>query len=445
MLASFVVGCSSEPVERTLQIVTGQETDTFTQSPKVAKVRIEAKTTGGDVFAAVTTPGAAFDLGDVPQDEPLAIEVTGTSEDGLVVVRGRTLSAVLPAAFASNDIPVFVQRVGTWARPPGALDRAHVNAPACVLGERFVTTTGGTSAVDENGVADAKLGDYYDLLAWNTAISAAFPVTAGSLVGRYDGMLVVGDTGANFVTASASPTTVPLPSGLVSFGDVSGGETVEAPSGTSYIVGATRADRPTKGVLEFGADGLVTALGLEHERAGAAAAWAEEVGLVVVAGNSTAPGFEIVPAGQTAFVVRDLPPDPTVGAAAVSLGKGRMALVGGVTPTNAAAPTRTWDPSCSSGCTMTEVAGAELPVPLVKSRGFALGGARMIVVGQEASGKQLVRVFEVDIDKPLVVERPLREPRSGATAVPAPNGTLAVLGGLHEDGTPALNVEMFFP
>jgi hypothetical protein len=29
--------------------------------------------------------------------------------------------------------------------------------------------------------------------------------------------------------------------------------------------------------------------------------------------------------------------------------------------------------------------------------------------------------------------------------VPAPNGTLAVLGGVHEDGTPALTIETFFP
>lgn len=445
MLASFVVGCSSEPFERTLQIVTGQETDTFTQSPAVTKVRIEARTTGGDVFAAETTPGGSFDLGDVPQDEPLAIDVTGTSEDGLAVVRGRTLSAVLPAAFASDDIPVFVQRVGAWARPPGALDRAHVNAPACVLGERFVATTGGSSAADNNGAADVTFGDHYDLLAWNTAVSGALPVAAGSLVGRYDGMLMVGDAGANFVTASAAPTTVPVPSGLASFADVSGGMVVESPAGTSYIVGATRPERPTQGVLGFGADGLVTALTLVQERTGAASAWAEGVGLVVVAGSATAPGFELVPDGQTAFVARDLPPDPTVGAAAVSLGKGRMLLIGGVTSTNTSAPTRTWDPSCSSGCTMIDVIGADLPIPLINSRGFALGGGRVLVVGHETSAKQLVRVFEVDIDKPLVVERPLREPRSGATAFPAPNGTLALLGGLHEDGTPALNVEMFFP
>lgn len=425
--------------------MTGLEEDAFSAAPAVTKVHIEARTTANDVFAADAVPGGAFDLGELPYDEPLSIEVTGTSADGLVVVRGRSLSGVLPSAFASEDVPVFVQRVGMWARPPGALDRAHIDAPACVIGERFVATTGGSSAVDEAGTSDAKIGDFYDLLAWNSAVSSAFPVVAGSLVGRYDGMLVVGDSTANFVTSDASPTTVPLPDGLTSFAEIQGGATIESPSGTSYIVGATRAGAATKGVLGFGKDGLVTATTLVQERSGAASAWAEGAGLVVVAGSATGAGFEILPEGQTAFVARDLPADATTGAAAITLGKGRMVLVGGLSAMGTGAPTRTWDPSCPSGCTMTEVLGAELPIPLTNTRGFYLGGSRVLVVGSETTGKQLMHAFEIDVDKPLVVERPLREPRSGATVAPAPNGTLAILGGLHEDGTPALNVEMYFP
>lgn len=445
VLALAVGGCSSEPLERTLHIVTGLETDTFTATPAVTKVRIEARTNAGKVFAADAVPGGAFDLGDVPEDEPLAIDVTGTSADGLVVVRGRSLSAVLPSAFVTEDVPVFVQRVGTWARPPGALDRAHVDAQACVIGERFVATTGGSSARSKDGAADATIGDFYDLLAWNSAASSAFPVAAKSIVGRYDGMLVVGDSAAMFVTSDASPTTVPLPTGLTSFADVAGGYVVESPGGTSFIMGATRGDVPTQGVLGFGADGLVTAMSLVQARVGAASAWAEGVGLVVVGGSATGTGFELLPEGQTAFVARDLPTDATVGAAVVALSKERMVLIGGVTETGASAATRTLDPSCTSGCSSMEVAGAEIPVPMVNARGFALGGSRVLVVGHEAAGKKLVRVFEVDVDKPLVVERPLREARSGASVVPAPNGTLAILGGLLEDGAPALNVEMFFP
>ena len=272
-----------------------------------------------------------------------------------------------------------------------------------------------------------------------------FDLTAGSAFGRYDGVLVVGETAANFVGVSGSSTTVPLPDGLASFADVAGGIVVESPAGTSYIVGATRAGTATRGVLGFGSDGLVTALSLVQARAGAATAWAKGVGLVVVAGSATGAGFEVLPEGQTAFVARDMPPDATLGAAAVTLDDGRMMLAGGVTTTNSAAPTRTWDPTCSSGCAMTDVAGAELPVALVKTRGFSLGGPRVLVIGQEATGAQLMRVFEVDVDKPSVIERPLREARSGGTVVPAPNGTLAIMGGVLESGAPALHVEMYFP
>ncbi len=444
-LVAMCSGCQEEPLERTLRIVTGLETDTFTASPAVTKVRIEVKTASGETFAADAVPGGSFDLGELPIDEPLGIEVTGTSADGLVVVRGRSLAGVLPSAFASEDIPVFVQRLGTWARPPGRLDRAHVDAPACVLGERYVATTGGLSAADEGGVADARDGDFYDLLAWNSAGSGTFPVTARSLVGRIDGMLVVGDAGASFIGADGSQVSAQVPSGLSSYADVAGGLVVESPSGTSYVVGAARETGATQGVLGFGKDGLVSALSTVVTRTGAASAWAAGVGLVVVGGSATGAGFEVVPEGQTAFVTRDMPPDATVGAAAVTLGQGRMVLIGGVDPTSLAAPTRTWDPSCMSACAMTEIADAELPVALIGTRAFSLGGSRVLVVGREVSGDKLVRIFEVDVDKPLVVERPLRESRSGATAVPAPNGTLAIMGGVLVDGSPALTVEMYFP
>jgi hypothetical protein len=282
------------------------------------------------------------------------------------------------------------------------------------------------------------------LLAWGGAATTAFPVVAGSLVGRYDGLLAIGDTAANFVTADASPM-VPLPSGLGAFAEVAGGIVVEAPSGASYVVGATRVATATRGVLGFGSDGLVTGLALVQARSGAASAWAEGVGLVVAAGSATGAGFEVLPEGQTLFVARDMPSDETTGAAAVTLGKNRMVLIGGVTAMNAAAPTRTWDPSCSSACLMTEVVGAELPVDIVGTRGFYLGGSRVLVVGRDTTASKLMHIFEVDVDKPLVTERPLREARSGAAVSPAPNGTLVVMGGIHEDGTPALNVEMFFP
>ncbi|KYG04401.1 hypothetical protein BE21_46935, partial [Sorangium cellulosum] len=72
-------------------------------------------------------------------------------------------------------------------------------------------------------------------------------------------------------------------------------------------------------------------------------------------------------------------------------------------------------------------------------------GGRLLAVGAEAGEGGLTRSFVVDLAAAQVEELPLREPRRGATVVPAPNGTLALLGGVHAEGTPALTVEAFFP
>ncbi|MRG90647.1 hypothetical protein GF068_01725 [Polyangium spumosum] len=445
MAALLGSGCSEEPIERTLQIVTGHETDTFSASPAVTKIRIEARTATGTTFAAETTPGGAFDLGEVPEDEPLGVEVTGTTAEGATVVRGRSLTGIVPGAFATVDIPVFVQRVGTWARPPGELARAHVDAPGAVLGERFLVTTGGSAAAGADGAADVRLGDFYDLLGWGPAVTSAMPREARSIVGRIGGMLLVGDAGASAVDTSGASYEVAWPESAGSFAEVAGGLVVESPSGTSFVVGATRAGAATEEVLAVDTSGALSVRKLSAARTGAAAAWAPGVGLVVAGGSATAAGFEVLPENGTAFVARDMPADVTEGAAAVVAGDGKMALVGGIDAGGAPAATRRWSASCTSGCTMEEVAGATLPVGLTRTQAFSLGGSRVFVVGHEATAQKLVRAFVIDLSGPVVEERPLREPRSGATVVAAPNGTLVLLGGALEDGSPARRVETFFP
>jgi hypothetical protein len=140
-----------------------------------------------------------------------------------------------------------------------------------------------------------------------------------------------------------------------------------------------------------------------------------------------------------------MPPDATEGAAAVVAGEGLMALVGGLGSDGTPAPTRTWKTACTSGCMATEVAGAAPSVGLSRTGAFSLGPGRLFVVGHEADGSRLMRAFEIDLDAPSMNEHLLREPRSGATVLPAPNGTLAIVGGALPDGAPALHVETFFP
>jgi hypothetical protein len=51
----------------------------------------------------------------------------------------------------------------------------------------------------------------------------------------------------------------------------------------------------------------------------------------------------------------------------------------------------------------------------------------------------------VDVAAEEVTSLPLREPRRGASVLPAPNGTLALIGGETLDGAAAHSIELFFP
>jgi len=329
--ALALAGCSEAPVERTLQIVTGHESDAFSKDPAVTAIHIEAKSVNGTTFSADTTPGGSFDLGDVPEDEPLVVEVSGTSADGSVVVRGRSLTGILPGGFASPNIPVFVQRIGTWARPPGELERAHVDAPVAVIGEQYLMSSGGSGAAGANGAADAKLSDFYDLLTWNGgAATDAMPHVARSIVGRPNGMLLIGEDGATFVDTTGTDYEVSWPAPTGSFADIAGGRVVESPDGSSYVVGPTRTSTPSQTVLVVGSDFALSVLKTTVARKGAASAWAPSVGLVVVAGNASGSGLEVLSEGGSAFAARDFAADATEGAAAVVVDEGTMALVGGI-------------------------------------------------------------------------------------------------------------------
>jgi hypothetical protein len=65
-----------------------------------------------------------------------------------------------------------------------------------------------------------------------------------------------------------------------------------------------------------------------------------------------------------------------------------------------------------------------------------------IVVGADGTGE--MRAFLIN-SVPEVSEIALRDRRRGAVVAPAPNGTLAVIGGEKLDGTPALTIESLMP
>lgn len=446
-IGALLGACSSDPPVLMLDIITGQETDAFTKDPPVTRVDVTAVSSDGEVSVkASAAPGGSLDFGEVPDDLVFTFEVTGVDATGATVVRGRSLSGILLSAVSGDAVPVFAQRLGAWARPPGGLLAGHVGGSAVSLAERYLVSTGGTSATGADGaVIEPKATEFYDLFSYGGLIGPTFPRLPKSSVARTEVMLLIDDAGAtwvDFTTGYYFEET--LPEGLASFADVAGGKTVDAPDGRSFVIGATKTGTPTKAVLVVNTDGSLDAIELSAPRAGAAAAWLESVGLVIAGGNATEPGVEVLAPSATAFASRPFPPDGAEGAGAAVADPERIALIGGVLE-GAPAPTRILDLRCSSACAPTAEPAASLPIILAPVTAYALGSGEIIAIGDEASGDALTRSFLVTLSEPSATELPLREPRKGAATVPAPNGTLSLLGGVHPDGTPALSVEMFFP
>jgi hypothetical protein len=264
------------------------------------------------------------------------------------------------------------------------------------------------------------------------------------MLSRGTAVLCIDAEGATWVDFASGDSAQPdRPPGLGSFGDVAGGAGIEAPDGVTFVVGGTRdvSRGATAAVLRVDASGSLAAFALSAPRAGAAAAWIDGVGLVVAGGSEDGPGAEALLEGATAFSEVPLPPDPIAGAALVVTGGDDVLLVGGTTPAGDPAPGRLFDPRCASSCTTQEVAELALAAPSSRASAYATAEGRAVVVIETMGSVEETLAFEVDVAGRSSTQLLLREPRRGASAVPAPNATLALVGGEHLDGTPARTVE----
>jgi hypothetical protein len=183
---------------------------------------------------------------------------------------------------------------------------------------------------------------------------------------------------------------------------------------------------------------------LSGERARAAATWVDGVGLVVAGGSDTAAGVEVLADGETTPQPLAFPPDPTSGATAVLGTEGDLVLVCG-TDAGTAAPIRQLDVDCTADC-MPTILSADLGATLEACHAFAIEGERVLLTGSD-SADGVMRSFSFAVATADVVEHALREPRKGAVTLPAPNGTLAIIGGSHagDDTSAALTIETLFP
>lgn len=442
-------GCSSTPRTATLDVSVGHETGAFGQAPAVTDVLIRATDSSGATVAETrSAPGETFSLGEFPLTELVGIEASGSDADGTVRMRGKTMGLVL-GELASDVLPLFIQRIDAFARPPGVLGRSHEEGAAAVVGERYLLLTGG------RGEEPAR-ATFYDLLSLGPAEGGLLPRIARTIVSSATGsaLLLIGPSssapeglgGASWVDFDEGTVSdVALPEGLDSFDEIAGGRVVVADDGASYVVGGTRREQPSDAVLVVRADRTLGTARLSSARNGAAATWLADVGLVVAGGSGSAPGLETLAQGATKASPRPFPSDSTVGASLIPTGgPGEVVLVGGVEGYGPAS-LRVADARCATTCEMVTLDANGLGSALVDCIGYLVAPGQFLSTCRDASDAR-TRVFRVSTTPASVSELALREPRRGATPLPTPLGTLALMGGVRmDDDEPALTVELWSP
>jgi hypothetical protein len=456
--------CKKKPRGIGIDVTVGLETDAFHQDPPVTTVTITAFNSARSPIAeAIGAPGGDFSLGEFEPTDFVEVHVTGATAAGDTVMRGRTMGVEL-GNFAGDTLPVFIERVGQWARPPGQLASARLGGAAAPVAERFLLLTGGSAAAPAGQ-------SYFDMLSLSGFEAGQItredhtPIVTETLVVVGDAVLFIGpsmpggkDTAAAWVDFRAGTVRDETAPPELTFAEVAGGAVITNKAGESYVVGATRTGAATDKVLRVSPNQKLSAIKLVNKRRGAAATIVNGVGLVVAGGNlpgATDPltkGVETLALtdNASAFTTRPFSPDVTFGAAAVPLGSGdQMILVGG-TRDGKPAPTRVISSACFTDCdnaTNNHVLAADgLGKPLVACGAYqsSLAAAlNLIVCSEPKSGEMLT--YTLNVAGGVVKPVPLREPRKGATITPTPLGTLALLGGTLLDGSPAQRVELLYP
>lgn len=436
----MILGCSEQtfpPGE--LSVALGQEADTWTRAPAPTSVVVEKELADG-TLVTLTTANPPVDRVSLGTGAQGWYRITGSDAAGTPRVSGRTVE-LDPAGLAGLSVPLFVGRADAFSRPPGNLLTAKGDAmPAAIVASRHLLVAGAPT----DGGFDI---DGYDFAYWAPHVAyAPVPCTATSCAVR--SLAVVDVTLAVFVgddwaisldTSSGTQTTIAVPAGLDNFGEIAGGRTVVTGDGAAYIVGATRATKPTSAVLRLSAKGVPTVLRLGTPRAGAAATWIAGRGLLVAGGSADGAGAEIIADDASAFSALPYPADATVGAAVVGVDADTALRLGGRDAQGAPAPSVTLALGCQSAC-----AGVPTPpdVALDNAQAFELAGGALVAVGDVAGA---TTAFHLDTAAGTAQPLPLAEPRGGATALVAPTGQLALVGGTHPDGTPATSLELVLP
>jgi hypothetical protein len=435
----LLAGCGSDPIPPgRVQLVQGLETDTWTRDPAPVSIEVEKLLTDGERTPITTLagPSSAFALDDSAVGR---YEVLGKDASGTVQVRGTTL-LLDPLGFAGSVLPLYMARTGEFSRPD-VLQRDIGESPLLtfVYGRQLFAV--GQDA-QQSVVTESFDLAYWDSYRGNPSFTCPQGPCGFRSIATVLGSIVLG-VGADFANwydiYDLRFKVADLPTGLTSFAEIAGGQTIPGPEGSAFIVGGTRADNPTDKVLAISKTGVLSTIVLVGPRSAAAATWIPERGLLVVGGSATAAGAELLAPGATAFVPLPYAPDPTRGASLAAPDSARALRIGGKNPDASAAATVELSLACGADCTLTP---RGLPTNLDQPKSFVLGPEQVLSVGLNTDGE--TRALLLDGDRQ--VEVPLREPRRRASVARLPTGHVAVVGGTRvSDGTPADAVELFTP
>jgi hypothetical protein len=429
-LSTFALLSCSSSASGTLELVTGAETDTFTQAPIPVKLQVDAIDSSGTstTLATAALPASTVDLGSFDANASGIIQVSGFDASGNRVLGGQSIPILFGAADGLT-LPVFIQRTGELARMPNPPLDSRPSPVLGVIEGRYVVETGGADPTLAGTTA------VYDLASLGLISPAvALPITPTSMAfvdlvaWLIDDMYVY-----QYDFSTGTPTSVNLPSGPA-VADISGGATVTVPDGSQYIVGGTRPTVATSAVLALDPSGNPSWATLTEPRSGASAAWVESLGLVVIGGSTTGSGVEVIATGATAGAARAYPPDPRTGSGAAALDGTHVLVAGGVLADGSSAGVRTIDLSCTSQCTPTP--WPDLGATVVGAQVFAIDAMSAIVVGSEPSTGPvpgLTHVYQVTSATTTEVPTKVAHTNAGALASPVGVvGSVLLVGGAPE-------------
>jgi hypothetical protein len=446
-----VVACSSTD-NGTVQLVTGEETNVFSQSPAVTNLVVNAFDSSGNPTQIGSGPpsSSTIDLGTQSENDTATLQVVGYDSSQVEVVAGESLGLQY-GALAGSSLNLFVQRTNEWARLPSPPTDSRQAPTLAIISGEFLFIGGGS---DPSVAASSQIYDFAPLSPVSGPPTLPRAPLSMPVIGTVG--LVIDQGGATYYDFSQNLIAeCPAPSGF-GFGDVAGGQVIydyDAKQQTLdavFVVGATRTfGAPTAAVLEIDATdtsnssyptGNLHWFSLSAPRLGAAAAWVSENGELLIAGGSgEAPGLEVLrPAStsRTGSPLTQFAPDPTFGAGATDFNDGtHVLLAGGLTPTGQDAGVRELNYTCAagdcstSGVTAWGTAATGLTVPLTTASVFVLGTGTTypaLVVGNELESG-LAHAFLLNSSGAKEVAT--KVPHVGGRAIQSPLGAGVLLFG----------------